>query len=378
MAKNFSTSTLRLGGQLVTTTGNGLFINGIGLQPSGVGLNADGVNLSGQLAISGATLLTAIASTGQAAWISAQGSASTMSGNLTQTGKQLATTIASGFQSGQTMPMGVGFLYSSGLANKPLLVFTETGWGPTYMGPALWNKQVTVILPAATTTQTVLGDTAANLGTLSTVTTEVLGDMTDYSITSAVYQGGGTSSTTAHVYRGSMVGRNGFFFVSKFALNTPGIAGTGTAYGSPSGSRIFIGLTDQALATAMLVNDPAGNRVGLSYVWSTGGTQTTRYNLNWLITSKDNTTEFTGVCPMTFQTGFYRFSMYCQQWPNNSPIYWQLDDLIRASGCAGIITGGLPLGATAMRPMVGLCNVSGVKNIRTAVVYTETLGSPLD
>jgi hypothetical protein len=170
-----------------------------------------------------------------------------------------------------------------------------------------------------------------------------------------------------------VTGRNGFFFVSKFSFATPGSGGVPAAcYGNPSGSRFFIGISDQSVSAATLVNDPAGNRVGLSYIWATGGTQNTKYQSNWLLSSKNNVTEFTGDSTMNFQTGYYRFSMYCQPYPNNGVIYWQLDDLIRLSGCAGAITGNLPVNSTAMRMMASFNNCSGgAKSIGTNVLYSE-------
>ena len=71
--------------------------------------------------------------------------------------------------------------------------------------------------------------------------------------------------------------------------------------------------------------------------------------------------------------------MYCQPYPNNTWINWQLDSFLGGSGVGGTITGSLPVGSTAMRPIVSLNGGgSGIKSINTAVVYVETLASPFE
>ena len=99
---------------------------------------------------------------------------------------------------------------------------------------------------------------------------------------------------------------------------------------------------------------------------------------NWAITSRDNSTTSTGVTSMNFQTGFFRFAMYCQQYPYNGTVWWQIDDLLHGTGCAGTVTANLPAGGTTMRAVAALCNWSGIKAFNTSVVYVETLGTPLD
>ena len=81
---------------------------------------------------------------------------------------------------------------------------------------------------------------------------------------------------------------------------------------------------------------------------------------------------------MTFQTGFYRFSMYAPPFSaNNTGVFWQLDDLIRGSGTQGIITGNLPIGSTQLRPSAYICAVSGgARNLRLNNLYVENVGGP--
>lgn len=290
---------------------------------------------------------------------------------LSQSGNMVQVAVR--FNSGEPVQFFNATLASTGLASHPSLTLTETGGLTTILGPALWNKQFVAVLPNITTTQTLFGDTVVNVGTLSTTTSEVLGDITDFVVTAAAgFLAAGTSTTTSRFYRGSMTGRNGFFFTCQFGLNTPWASGLNTSvYGNPSGSRFFCGLSDQTFTNATLTNDPGGNRIGLSYVFCSGGTQPARYDQDWVISSKNNVTQFTGDTAMLFQTGLYRFSMYCQPFPNNTSVSWQLDDLLRGTGVAGQMTGSLPIGSTALHPGVYINSCSGVKSVKCSSLYCE-------
>lgn len=278
--------------------------------------------------------------------------------------------ISTYFNSGEKLNIGGVKLYDTGFANSSFPIFESIG-GELFVPQQAWwhTANITAILPAATTSQTVIGDTATNGGTLSTIVTEDYGDMTNY-VTAATnfVSDAGTSSTTPSYFRGSKVSPyNGFFFVSKFAFpNTTGLY-------IPSGCRFFCGLTDQTLATQVNSIEPAGNRVGLQFIRATGGDgRQDRFDTNFQITSKNNVIPFTGDTNMNFNTGLYAFYMFCPPYPNNSGIYWQLNHLSMGSGITGLITGNLPVGSTAMRMGCFIRNVSGIKNIRTQILYCKT------
>lgn len=272
---------------------------------------------------------------------------------------------------------GDGTLYLTGVAAYPVAAIMQSGIGrsQSLLGPAMWSKQFTAIVPQTSNAVTVYGNTSAAVGTLTTVSTEALGQYTNYASAAAVFVAAGAAVTTPYYFRGSVVGRNGFFFSTTFSI-ADGNNITG-AYGATSGSRFFIGMTDQSATASIITNDPAGNRVGLSYIAASGGTQTDRYDRDWLISAKDNSTQFTGTTSMNFMTGFYRFSMFAPPFiTNNTGVYWQLEDLFRGSGTAGIITGNLPIGSTQLRPQTMLCAVSGgARNMRVNVLYTENAGT---
>lgn len=279
--------------------------------------------------------------------------------------------ITSAFISGNS-----GQLSFSGIANNPIAGMFTSGYGNTLYGPAWYDRRVKCIVPNITTSQTLVGgDSAANVGTLSTVAGETLGEYTLYTPTAG--QSAGASFTTATAFRGTGPGvGNGFFFVSNFVLNSNWGSGLNVGtYGAPSGCRIFVGMTDQAVATQTQLNDPIGSFIGLQYLWASGGAVGTgQYMQNWAITSRNNVNTSTGNMSMVFQTGLYRFSLYCPPHPANNIIYYQMDDILRGSGVKGQITSNLPLGSAALRPLASIGFVSGIKAIGTKVLYVETRG----
>lgn len=277
-----------------------------------------------------------------------------------------------------SLTLNLGTISGVGLANKPGLSFSSSGWGNTYYQSAFYDNRSKFFSPNNAATQSIWGDTAANVGTLALTNTEALGEYTQ--ITPAAGLSAGLSATNASIYRGSVLGLNGFFYTTKFMLNTAwGTSGRATSsYGEPSGCRFFAGLTDQAVATQVGLSEPVGNHIGLTYMWASGGTVSTgMYWQNWAIRSRNNVSATTGHTTMSFQTGYYRFSMFCKPFPNNTEIYYELRDLLRGSGIDGSWTQTLPVGSTAMRPMVALGFVSGIKVLGCHNLYVEKQGSLL-
>jgi hypothetical protein len=283
--------------------------------------------------------------------------------------------IAVGFNSGEPINMGSLIIIPTGIATRPMLTYFESGWGATVLGPSLWQKQITCLLPQAGTTMTSIGDSMVSVGSITNSASEWLGDYTDIvPTTTGAFSGCMiTTAGASRVYRGSISNaRNGWFFCCKFFL-------TGSnSYGSISGSRIAIGLSDQPGTTNVASSDPPGNRFSLIYQWASGGTQAGNFMTQWYISTKNNTTQATGSTNVQFATGFYRFISYCKPAPDNNTIAWELFDFSRNSGAAGLITANLPLGGTALKPFVAVCNPSGVKGIGVMALYVETPSNPLE
>lgn len=284
---------------------------------------------------------------------------------------------------GNALLVNSGQLHFSGIASNPIAAMFASGWGNTFYGPAMHARRIKYIGPQITTAQQLWGDTAANIGTLTTPTNDIYGEQTLCTPTAGLSCG--TSFTTATTFRGTTSGiGNGFFFVCKFnvtggtgMLTAPvGYPLEGGGYSYPSGSRLFVGLTSNAVDTQTNLHEPAGNYVGLRYAWASGGSVSTgQYMTNWAIGARDGTNAFTGNLAMEFKTGFYRFAMFCPPFPNNNIVYYQLDDMFRGSGIKGQVTSNLPAGGTALRGLVAKGFISGLAPLGTSVVYVETPNS---
>ncbi len=325
----------------------------------------------------GDMFIGAAGTTGQVRFHTAGIQSGHLRASISNSGIQIPNTGIISFDGGlsldtRSITIASGILSFTGIANNPIAGMYASGWGSSLYGTAWHSRRIKAILPQLTTTQQVWGDTAANVGTLSTDTSELFGDTMRF--TPAAGLSAGSAYTTASIYRGTQVGAgNGFFFVSKFSLtgNMPGVSPLGGGY-STSGSRIFVGLTDQAVATQVQLNDPIGNFVGLQYLWASGGSVGTgQYMQNWAITSRNNVSTSTGNTSMSFATGSYRFGMFCPVHPNNGTIFYQLDDLGRGSGIQGTITSTLPVGSTAMRALAAIGFVTGLWPLGIQCLYTE-------
>lgn len=292
---------------------------------------------------------------------------------VTITNSGTSKQIAVAFDSGQALRFGGLLLAQTGIAARPVMTYFESGAGQLILGQALYSKQFTFFAPNATSTQTVIGNSQSNAGTLSTVNNETWGKAT---IIAPIADFGSVflSTNIESSIRGSRTGRNGFFFISKFLLT--GTNGT-NIYGSPSGSRIFVGLSN----STSIVNSNTGSNFpsacGLAFTWATGGGGVADvYDTNWKLLSVGggggNYTDST----MNFNTGLFQFGMYCPPFPNNNTMWWQLDDLGRGSGCGGVFpnSNAYPANSSYMFPFVGLNTVTGIKTIGNIATYVETIG----
>lgn len=298
---------------------------------------------------------------------------------LQSNGTGLAPSFAPlAIQSGQTLPIGNIAVFQSGIATYPLLFQYETGWGYRAIQTSFLSKVVSYIPPlntagggaspiACAVSSTSASYTLANQQVVGAGGVFAPPTLTNSFVASYVAQvaTSSTSAFTKNAYRGSQPGYNGFFYSTRFGF-TGGSVGE---FQNPSGLRFMAGLIDSPGVSTFFVPGPAtGNSIptghhycGLNYMWATGGAGGTldRYYQNFMVTTADGTNEFTGNSTMSFNTGVYRFTMYCQPYPNNGFIQWQLDDLLHKTGCAGTMTNNLPSGQIGLVPFVAFNNISG-------------------
>lgn len=290
------------------------------------------------------------------------------------TNSGISKQIAVAFDSGQALRFGGLLLAQTGIAARQVMTYFESGAGQLIMGQALYSKQFTLITPSATNAQTVIGNSQSINGTLSTINNEAWSKATITSPAATDYSIAYISTAIETSIRGSQTGKNGFFFLSKFLLTgTNGI----NIYGAPSGSRIFVGLSQTSSIFNFNTGSSAVAACGLAYTWATGGAGIADvFDTNWkLFVGGGNGSTYTD-STMNFNTGVFQFAMYCPPFPNNNTMWWQLDDMLRGSGVGGIFQNSAiyPAGNTYMFPFVGLNTITGTKTIGNIATYVETIG----
>lgn len=163
-------------------------------------------------------------------------------------------------------------------------------------------------------------------------------------------------STAAQFWRGNGSGQGGFFFFARFGIELLSAA-------SPNATRLFVGL--QSGTTNILVSDtiPAISCIGLWHDTTDGA------NVINLLTKDGSTATknaLTGSPSTPYATGQgYDFYMFCK--PNDSTIYYRLDDLLTGATLVdSSVTTTIPAATAFMGPVVGMSN--GTANTTAATV----------
>ena len=147
------------------------------------------------------------------------------------------------------------------------------------------------------------------------------------------------SNTDAFYYRGSVDGRNGYFFFARVFTDA---RGGGTAY--------WAGLTDRSGTVALAADNPVGSRSGFAF--SDGLSET-----NWMFSNRAGGTEnrtSTGIA-MAADTVY---DLYFYNAPRGSVVTWRIDDLTNSTTAEGSSSTALPTSSVAMRSVVGVRCVS--------------------
>ncbi len=163
-------------------------------------------------------------------------------------------------------------------------------------------------------------------------------------------------STAAQFWRGNSAGLGGFFFFARFGIET-------LTAGSPNATRLFVGLMSGT--TSVLASDtiPAISCIGLWHDTTDGA------NVLSLLT-KDGTTAtknaLTGSPTTPYTTGQgYDFYLFAK--PNDSVIYYRLDDINAGTTLVdSSVSTTLPANTAFMGPVCGMSN--GTANTTAATV----------
>ncbi len=223
--------------------------------------------------------------------------------------------------------------------------------------PSFFQNSIFIISTGGTTAYNTIGNTVTNVGTISHVVSETLGYMANQVTGATAGNTAGSGSNTAPYYRGSQVGSNGFFMQARMGFPTA----------TSTGARYFVGFTSGTMAASVSADNPAGSGIGWQY-------STTRGDTGWKFMTDNGTTQTVSSTVLPFAVNeVMDFFIYCPPYPNNTVIYYRIDNITQGTTAEGTATSTLPAGTTAMRAGFQMSNVSAAaKNIRMSRFYVET------
>lgn len=253
-------------------------------------------------------------------------------------------------------------MYSKSVCGRSLPKFIGPSGISSPMQPGLFQNSVWLTSPNTTTTVSTLGGAVTSVGTISHPNPSSSSNGFCTNIVSGAVAGNtaGIGQTVAQVnLAGDVPSCGGFFFVARLWYPDANY-GTGA-----TGSRHFVGLTDQTMAVAVSADNPAGNRLG--FTLSTNLSET-----NWMFTSKNGTTETRVSTGMAFTVGkLYDFFIYAR--PGGTTVYWRIDNITDGTTFESSATTNLPGTAVYMRGGFQLATLTTVaRNVRMKKIYIET------
>jgi hypothetical protein len=237
----------------------------------------------------------------------------------------------------------------------------------TPLQPSFFQNNIMMINASATTSITSIGNTltSASGQTIShPAATAAYGFMANMASASTAGSLAGTGFNGAHYIRGTNSNDAcGFFYSARLAFPDSDYNGTTGA----TGSRIFVGLTNQTMANSVASDDPAGHFCGFFRRHVGSGAQ----DANWLFATKNNVT----LNPVSTGLAFapekvYDFYIFCA--PAGTEIFWRIDNITDQTSESGSTTAFLPDVSIYMRAGFQLQTVNAVaRNIRMQRVYVE-------
>lgn len=205
-----------------------------------------------------------------------------------------------------------------------------------FFQPSLYQNSVAIIGTAGNAALTFIGTGAlTSSGPDSSIGFQDIGYFVNFvpTVTSTPKY---TGNSEAFYYRGSVEGRNGYFFFARVAPD--GSAATNMVY--------WAGLTDQTISAALLTNNPVGSRSGFAFSDGLGET-------NWMFSNRGGGTEnrtSTGIAVAIDNV----YDLYFYNAPRGSVVTWRIDNLTAGTTAEGSSSTGLPTSTVAMRAGVGV------------------------
>lgn len=243
-------------------------------------------------------------------------------------------------------PSGVDNPVQPALFGNRILMFmpstgtTGTGSGTSF-GPA-WNSAGTVSHPTPASTAPAVSNQMKRTRYANVVTTT----NQELGIRFA-------AASERQFWRGNAAGLGGFFFAARFIVELYPAATV----------RIFAGLTGNT-STGVVISDTVLNDTCGLWHDTTDGSST----FNFVTRNTATTTKQAIALSNAIAAGnSYDFYMYAK--PNDSTIYWRLDDIVNNVTYEGSQTATLPTSTTFLQPQVAMSN--GTAN---TVVTTTAIG----
>jgi hypothetical protein len=223
------------------------------------------------------------------------------------------------------------------------------------------------VIPNTTTTFTIQGGALTTIGTIShPAPTEQYGVTSNLVSAATANATVGTSGAVSAFVRGSVVGANGFEFSVRLGFPDASYDQTGAA---TTGTRIFVGLSDQAFSTGTVNSDaPTGHFCG----FRRNHVNAAQQHANWQFQCRDGTTAFSVDTGMLFVAGkMYDFRIFCG--PQANKIGWAIFNLTDNTEQQGEVTTNLPGAAVYMRPGWQLLTIQALaRNVRQQLLTCES------
>ncbi len=190
--------------------------------------------------------------------------------------------------------------------------------------------------------------------------------MANFATAATVSATSGTGNNVGQWHRGSIAeGANGFFIYERLALPDASYNQAGVT----TGSRIFVGLMLNSLASSVTGDIAAGDVAGFVRRHTDAGAQ----DVNWQFHTRDNVASTFVNTGMVFTPGkVYDFYIYCRPHPDNGTIFWRIDNITDGTTFEGSNSTNLPRGDSVLRAGFQLFTANAiVRNIRMNRIYCE-------
>jgi hypothetical protein len=231
---------------------------------------------------------------------------------------------------------------------------------------SFFQNNIVMINTNATTFITSIGNTVTSAGTIShPIPTPDYGYMSNFATAATANSTTGTGTNgTLFVRTTDATDAAGFFFYARLGLTDSSYNQTTTS----TGSRIFVGLTNQTMATSVGADNPTGTYCGFFRRHVNGAAQ----DSTWQFVTKDGTTLNTINTGLSFAAQkVYDFYIFCP--PGGAYIGWRIDNVSNDLTEQGTTTNNLPTADTYLRAGFQLATVNAVaRNIRMQRVYIES------